>query len=210
MALSEEASRKLEAWKVTTRVTPMGAALVDVYEQQVERYFRAKKGGRNQFIVDASARLFYAVSEAVAIDLIMRFYVVNCCFFKDSPAQHLAETEAMLRNLAKSYPAKLDLKSAFWYERLKGDQKDAFRILRDLAMQERPKSPYRQFFISTRELGARLGCSHMKAKSILEIVEDVGLIRKRQIIGKRHARAANEFDWLFPLPPPPQKEAVAA
>ena len=185
-----------ETWKADIGRTE----IVNLYEQQVERYHVPARGERNKFIVESAPRLFFAVDSVVAKKLMMAFYDINQPLFKDSREKHEQEVDAALRNVEETFIKELPGAEAELYQSLADHLRSAFRIFRDLAKRELQESGSPQFFISERQLGTRLGRSHADARRILHrffisihVIESVPVENKKQ-------REAATYRWRLPLP----------
>lgn len=191
----EECERRLSEWKASVE----NLSLVHLYETQIERYFKAAPHTRNDFVVNAGARLFYAVSDQVALRLMDAFYQIHASMFRDSLEQHRTEAEAVLVGIDQTYRSRLDANSRALYGGLSGAPRYAFRILGDLAINPKEGEKAGYFFISCRELGSRLGISHPAANRLLRAFAEAGVIEKSIPLKPRGARDANEYRWLLPL-----------
>src|SRR5262249_4776117 len=150
LANIEAAKRRSEALKQRF------PGLAKLYAKFIEPKFRAAVGHRNGFIVEAAPFIFRVVSAPIALQLLLFFYEMHRDLFKDSPEQHRYESKKMLESVAVSYRDGLNDIERRIYDALPVDiDRDAFRIMRDLALWAQPEREPFQFFISCKQLGDR-------------------------------------------------------
>jgi hypothetical protein len=151
--------------------------LVELYEKFIEPKFQAAAGHRNGFIVQAAPIIFRVVCAPLALQLVDFFYQMHRHLFKDSPEQHHYEAQKMLESVAASYCESLSLVERKIYDRLPDVERDAFRILRDLALWSEPKRGAFEFFMSCKQLGDRLLIDRQSAyRLLLRFEYEYGLI----------------------------------
>jgi hypothetical protein len=128
-----------------------------LWDCHVTRYFKPGPKKRNAFIQEVVPVLFYRLAPGV-IEQFSHLY--RECFAElchDPMDQHMAETQAMILNLEKTFFDELVDQEKRIYERLPHEVKPAFRILRDLAMRDDCDGT---FFMDYRQLQNRLGLEH--------------------------------------------------
>src|SRR4029077_6168028 len=129
-------------------------------------------GHRNNFIVEAAPVIYRVVCVPLALQLLDFFYQMHPHLFKDPLEQHHYEAQKMLESVAESYRGSLNAIEQKIYDALPSVERDAFRILRDLALRSEPKSGSFEFFMSCKQLGDRLQIDRQSAYRILRRFED--------------------------------------
>ncbi len=161
--------------------------LMRLYTKLVEPRFQARTHGRNTFIVESVPFLYCAVTPQFVLELVGCFYDCNRTLFKDSREQHMKEAKAMLESVAKSYSESLHEGERRIYAALDEQERDAFRICRDLALLKTPERELLTFFLSFDHLADRLGIFPPQAQRIMHQLESYGLIK---LLKKGTRRAA--------------------
>lgn len=174
--------------------------LVDFYAKFIELRFNARAHARNKFIVQAVPILNRAVAPENVLALVGHFYDCNRALFNDPREQHMKEAKAMLESVTKTYPKTLNAREREVYQALPEDEKNAFRICRDLALLKTEKRKPLTFYLSCNHLGDRLGLYSMEAQRILWQLENYGLIKLLQKGTRRTAGVrglAGLYQWLI-------------
>jgi len=200
MGLINKSHANLEEWKA--RLTEEGRSdHFSLYQQQMATLCKPELGNRNASMVKAAPRLIAAASEAIALQLMMDFYRLNAHWFKDSEECHAKECKAMLSAAAKTIYQSFDPDSQTIYTAMDEEYRATFRVMRDLARNTSrgaSKVP-RRFFLSTRQLAARIGTSHMRAKQVIADFCLMGIVTALPE-QRRNARHAMVFNWELSLP----------
>jgi hypothetical protein len=188
-----------------TALAAKNPVLAKLYADFIEPRFQARPGARNGFITDAVPFLYRAVATPFVLELVVHFYDCNRALFKDSRDQHMKEAQAMLESVTQIYAASLTEGERRIYEALPEQERNAFRICRDLALLERPERQRGEFYMSFNQLGDRLGIYPMQAQRIMRQLEIYGLITLvRQ--GTRRAAGVRGEAGVYRLQlMPPQK-----
>jgi hypothetical protein len=139
LANVEAANKRREALK---RLFP---ELTELYEKFIEPKFQAAAGHRNGFIVEAAPVIYRVVCVPLALQLLDFFYQMHPHLFKDTLEQHHYEAQKMLESVAASYRGSLNVIERKIYDALPSIERDAFRILRDLALRSESKCESFQF-----------------------------------------------------------------
>jgi hypothetical protein len=176
--------------------------LAELYEKFIEPKFQAAAGHRNAFIVEAAPFVFRVVCAPLALQLLQFFYEMHRDLFKDSWERHCYEAAKMLESVAASYRDGLNEIERRIYDALPTDiDREAFRILRDLALWAQPEREPFQFFMSCKQLGDRLQTDRRTAHRILwRFEEDYGLIKcvvKGKLWVPGEKPQASIFRWLL-------------
>jgi hypothetical protein len=175
--------------------------LAELYEKFIEPKFQAAAGRRNGFIVEAAPFVFRVVCAPLALQLLEFFHEMHSELFKDSPAQHSYEAAKMLDAVAVSYCHSLNQIEREIYQTLPDVQREAFRILRDLALWPEPKREPFQFFMSSKQLGDRLKKDRQIAYRILrQFEQDYRLIKcvaKGKLWVPGEKPQASVYRWLL-------------
>jgi hypothetical protein len=188
---------RLEAIKALAENHPQ---LAKLYADFIEQRFQAQTHARNKFIVQAVPFLYRAVAPDNVLALVGYFYDCNRALFDDTREQHMKEAKAMLESVSKTYPETLNAGERDIYQALPDDEKDAFRICRDLAVLKHGKDKPLTFFLSFNHLGDRLGIFPMQAQRIMWQLENYGLIKLLQKGTRRSAGVpgiAGKYQWLI-------------
>lgn len=177
--------------------------LARLYGQMVERRFEARPRERNAVIVEAVPFLYRAIAGKFVVPLLCHFYESHAPLFRDSLAQHRQEAEAMLSAVGDSFLASLSADEGALYLSLSEDQRDTYRICRDLAaLPEAPAGPA-TFFLSSDQLSLRLGCRSIEAYRLLTKFQNLPVI-ELVVPGTKRAAGqpclASTYRWLLPLP----------
>lgn len=176
--------------------------LARLYAQMLDHHYEARPHERNAVIVEAVPFLYRAVAEKLVVPLVCHFYERHAPLYRDSAAQHRQEAEAMLAGVRETYLASLPADEAALYRSLPEDQRDTYRICRDLAAQ--PESPYgpATFFLSADHLALRLGVLSMEAYRLLVKMGGLGVLEQAVPGTKRAAGQrglATTYRWLLQI-----------
>ncbi len=174
--------------------------LFRLYTALVEPRYHVQPHTRNHFITQAVPFLYRAVASRLVSDLVGCFYDCNRAHFDDPRDEHMNQTKAMLESVIKTYLASLDSYERGIYEALPEDERDTYRICRDLALLESPGHEGGIFFLSFNQLGDRIGVHPPQAQRIMWKLESHGLIRlvkkgTRRALGVRGE--AGTYQWLL-------------
>lgn len=174
--------------------------LLRLYTRFIEPRFQARTHGRNHFIVESVPFLYRAVAAQSVLELVGCFYDCNRGLFKDSREQHMNEAKFMLESVAKTYTESLEEDERRIYEALNEQERDAFRICRDLALLKEPEREPLTFFLSFDHLADRLGIFPPQAQRIMRQLESYGLITLLKKGTRRAAGVRGEagiYRWLI-------------
>jgi hypothetical protein len=175
--------------------------LTELYEKFIEPKFKAAAQHRNGFIVEAAPFIYRVVAARVGLQLLQFFYAMHRPLFKDSRTQHRYESEKMLESVAKTYRDSLNEIEQKIYMALPEVERDAFRILRDLALGPQPKCEPLQFFMSCKQLGDRLQIDRQSASRLLRRFEQDYRLIKCVLKGSRWTPGqeplASTYRWLL-------------
>jgi hypothetical protein len=158
--------------------------------------------------VQAVPFLYRAVAPQFVLELVGCFYDCNRALFNDAREQHIKEANAMLESVAKTYTESLNAGERAIYDALPGNEREAFRICRDLALLEKPGTERGTFYMSFDQLGYRLGIFPMQAQRIMRQLQSYGLIKQVKKGTRRAAGVRGEagtYQWLLQ----PQRERPA-
>jgi hypothetical protein len=174
--------------------------LVSLYVKLIEPRHQAQARARNEFVVQAVTFLYHAVAPRFVMELVGYFFDCNRALFNDSRQQHLKDANAMLESVAQTYTESLDAFDRSIYEALPENERDAFRICRDLASLIDPDKVAGTFYMSCNQLGDRLGIHPPQAQRILWQMESYGLIKLLEKGVRRAAGVrpiAGTYQWLL-------------
>ena len=93
-----------------------------------------------------------AVAPQFVLELVGCFYDCNRALFNDPREQHMKEAKAMLESVAKTYAESLNAVERDIYDALRENERDAFRICRDLALLEEPEGERARFLCHSTSL----------------------------------------------------------
>jgi Bifunctional DNA primase/polymerase, N-terminal len=190
-----KAKRDALAWLTTNHPN-----LVRLYKTHIEPRFQAKAHARNGFIVESVPFLYRAIAPKFVLELVGCFYDCNRALFNDSRVQHMKESRAMLESVTKTYTESLNADERKIYEALDEQERDAFRICRDLALLPEPERAPLTFFMSFNQLGDRLGIFPMQAQRIMRQMASYGLLLPVKKGLRRTAGVpsiAGTYQWLI-------------
>lgn len=106
----------------------------------------------------------------------------------------------MLESVAKTYSESLHEGERKIYDALDEQERDAFRICRDLALLKEPEREPLTFFLSFDHLGDRLGIFPMQAQRVMRQLGNYGLIKLVKKGNRRAAGVRGEagiYKWLL-------------
>lgn len=163
-----------------------------LYEAQIAPHLAGNKP-----LPEIVAYLFRAVSGVAAERLMTLTLDLNPDVYIGPMETHMTELKNNWKARLDAYPQTLSNEEREAYEPLDDDEKAAFRIMRDLAMQQGG-----QFFLSTDELQRRLGGNNgwrmrnnfAGSYRIIQMVQP-GVLRAKGVRG-----VAGYFKWRLPLP----------
>jgi len=172
-----------------------------VYDQLVRSRVRAMPGRRNTALVELTAFLYRAVGYEVAKLFIGQFYSEGQNQFNDSFDQHIHEFDSMWASLDRDYHESLNvLERDVYLAFVKGVEKEAFRICRDLSNLDPQEYEAGQFYISNDHLGLRLKIQSSQANRILRKFVNSGIL-KIEVPGVRRERGkpckATVYRWCL-------------
>lgn len=158
----------------------------------------------NKPLPEIVAYLFRAVSGVVAERLMELTLDLNPDLYNAPMDTQMTALKISWKARLDAYPETLSKDEREAYEALDDDEKAAFRIMRDLALQQQG-----QFFLSTDELQRRLGGNNgwrmrnnfAGSYRIIETVKP-GVLRAKGVKG-----VAGYFRWRLPLPPAVQPQS---
>jgi hypothetical protein len=171
-----------------------------LYTGLIEPRFRAQAHARNGFIVQAVPFLYRCVAPQFVLELVGCFYDCNRALFNDPREQHMKEAKAMLESVAKTYIESLNAGEREIYDALPENEREAFRICRDLALLEKSDKARGAFYMSFNKLGDRLGIFPMQAQRIMRQLESYGLIKLVKKGTRRAAGVPSEagsYQWML-------------
>lgn len=186
--------------------------LKKLYEDFIDRRYLAEQGQRNSQLVAMTAFLAFNTSDQITTKLVDAFYDLNEDVFDDSKETHSYEAQEQLRNVKTRWLENLHPDDRELLDGFPDRQKQAFRILWNLARIEAKDAPHGTFYLSCQELGRRLGVDKRIADRIFKQFQGEGviktLIRGQQYRPGRRAKATS-YRWLLSLPEiqPAEKDA---
>lgn len=154
----------------------------------------AREGERNSTMVDTVAALYHVVSEEHVLQMSVMWFDLNAGLFSATRAQHERECKAMIRGNAETYTREMGEMGKAYYSMLNVRERAAFRIVRDLGA----RGDDNIFFLSSDELGDRIGCQSRHAYRILRDFERDRIL-DQVTLGQRRAAGsaprATEWRW---------------
>jgi len=181
-----------------------------LYIEFIDRRYLAEQGQRNSQLVAMTTFLTFNTSDQITTNLVESFYDLNEDVFEDSKETHLNEAKEQLKNVKAEWLKKVSTEERDLLEGFPERQKQAFRILWNLARIEAKDAPHGTFYLSCQELGRRLGIDKRIADRIFKQFQGQGVI-KTLVKGQQYrpgTRAkATSYRWLLSLPEiQPEKE----
>jgi Bifunctional DNA primase/polymerase, N-terminal len=191
--------------KAEERLKRVDARLGRLYEKHVQRYFPAKSGGRNAFLVGAIPLLLRRVSADCVLKLVELHWDLYSELFNDSIEQHTQEAKHLISATLESYLLTLSESERGEYPKLSARHQDAVRICRSLASVralDLEKVPC--FFMSGDQMGNRLLLDCNAAFRVLHDLMRYGLLEMATKGTRRRAGVAGRatgWRWLGTLEP---------
>ncbi len=185
-----------------TRLERESPGLARLNAQMLDHHYEARPHERNAAIVEAVPFLFRAVAEKFVVQLVCHFHERHAPLFRDPLTQHREEAETMLAAVRETYLASLPADEAALYRSLPEDQRDTYRICRDLAARPEPPAEPGTFFLSADQLALRLGIYPMQAQRHLAKLRSLPVMELAVPGTKRaagRAGRATTYRWLLPL-----------
>ena len=116
--------------------------------------------------------------------------------FRADLASHMRSAESLWDGCESTFRADLGSTEEESYVKLqRGEYRDTFRICRDLAM--RKKGGLGCFFLSSRNLGLRLGFEHTRAWRTIRRLKRIQLITELKKGSQGANGDASEFKWML-------------
>ena len=103
------------------------------YEKLILQRHPARRGKRNDWLLDVTPLLFRALSGPVAAHLVEIGYDLSVGIWTDPKEDHMASFGKLWSGCESSYPSELNAGEVAYYYEIDGPEKAAFRICRDLA-----------------------------------------------------------------------------
>jgi hypothetical protein len=174
------------------------SVMADLYELHVSRRINVEPGKRNEALTALVPYLFRAVGGIVAEKLVTLALTMNQGVYNGAMDEHMKSLQALWNGCDVQYPAELSPFELEAYLALDRDERDAFRIMRDLAIAGKG-----QFFMSCDQLQHRLGngCNGWR---LLQLFRGCYRIIDMDSAGTRRAKGvkgrAASWRWTLPLP----------
>ncbi len=191
---------KREALDTLAAKHPNHPNFTKFYTGLIEPRFQAQAHARNGFLVQTVPFLYRCVAPQFVLELVGCFYDCNRALFNDPREQHMKEAKAMLESVAKTYIESLNAGERGIYDALPENEREAFRICRDLALLPEPERPPLTFFLSFNHLADRLGIYPTQAQRIMRQLESYGLIKLLKKGTRRAAGVqaeAGSYQWFI-------------
>jgi hypothetical protein len=176
------------------------ADLSRLYDRYIKRTFAPKQGSRNSSTIAMVTFLFHSVGHDRLIELVTAFHQINYDIFVDPLAQHMNEATAHLETLKANYAANLGPEELAVAQQLPPQYLETFRISRDLSMVDSKESPMGTFFISHKDLGARLNTSGSQAGRLIEALISLKafeVVEKGESYQKGRKPKATCYRWVL-------------
>ena len=103
------------------------------YEKLILQRHPARRGKRNEWLLEVTPLLFRALSGPVAARLVEICYDLSVGIWTDPKDEHMASFGKLWGGCESSYPSELNARELAYYLEIDGAEKAAFRICRDLA-----------------------------------------------------------------------------
>ena len=103
------------------------------YEKLILQRHPARRGKRNEWLLEVTPLLFRALSGPVAARLVEICYDLSVGIWTDPKDEHMASFGKLWSGCESSYPSELNARELAYYLEIDGAEKAAFRICRDLA-----------------------------------------------------------------------------
>ncbi len=103
------------------------------YEKLILQRHPARRGKRNDWLLEVTPLLFRALSSPVAARLVEIGYDLSVGIWTDPKEDHMASFGKLWSGCESIYPSELNAGEVAYYYEIDGPEKAAFRICRDLA-----------------------------------------------------------------------------
>jgi len=192
---SDELSGRVASIKRLTQLRETDPVTAELYENHVLPHVIVAPGKRNDALTQLVPALFRMVGEDVAKKLACQFLEINREVFTGNQEEHMASMKSLWEGCAKAYQGELTPPEAQLYEALPDSERQAFRILRDLA-----RCRGGEFFMSCNQLERRLGDGSNGHRMLRRFENAYGLIEQTKP-GKKWAAGvkalAGQYRWLM-------------
>ncbi len=184
---------KTERWLQDPESDPKAVSLwLEFVHERYEPDFHK----RNEVLTNFIRYAFERMSKDSAMILARQIHNLWNTICRADISSHMRSAQSLWNGCENSYRSQLGCIELNCYDRLKRvEDRDAFRICRDLANRE--KGGVGNFFLSSRNLGLRLGFEHTRAWRIIR------RLKKRMYInetkkGRQGANgSASEYHWML-------------
>ncbi len=179
---------------IMAELNAIDVRLGGIFENNVEQYYPARRGQRHGTMITAVEFLYRFASSRTVRLLLDYWYRINANVFQTSHGDHLSEVDAAIAGTAARYLASLPADEREIYLALSEQQKDAFRIARDLAQRRGGR-----FYLASGDLARRIGIPDMAAWRVLQWLVNTGVLLPLSRGSKRapgQSGKAAEFEWF--------------
>ena len=189
----EEVEERTEAWLMDPSsdiqaVTLWNEFIHDRYEPDFSK--------RNEVLVNFIKYAHARMSRRCAMILARQIHTLWSILCRADQSSHMRSAESLWSGCESTYIATLGTNERRYYLRLKREEhRDTFRIARDLAIRE--KGGVGRFFLSSRNLGLRLGFEHTRAWRNIRKLKQLLLIEEVKRGTPGINGSATEFKWLL-------------
>jgi hypothetical protein len=151
---------------------------------------------RNEVLVNFIKYSHARMSRRCAMILARQIHRLWSNICKADEKTHMRSAESLWDGCESTYISFLNSTEKYVYLRIKKPQiKDTFRICQDLANRE--KCGLGKFFLSSRNLGLRLGMDHSTAWKYIRKLKNRGIIQEFKQGTQGINGSASEFQWML-------------
>ena len=168
--------------------------VVGLWKEFVFERYEVDFNKRNDILCDFIPYAHSRMSYDSAMLIAKQMRVLWDFFCTDPMSEHMKQAESLWNGCEQTFLDKLNSEELECYQLLEtAELQDVFRICRDLAFCEKGKVG--QFFLSSRNLGLRLGKEHTRAWQKLRQMKRLRIIQEL-IKGTRGSTgSATTFEW---------------
>ena len=151
---------------------------------------------RNEVLVNFIKYAHARMSEKCAMILAKQIHFLWSKICKADEKTHLTSAKSLWDGCECTYISQLNVLEKDRYSRIRELQiRDTFRICQDLAIRE--KCGLGKFFLSSRNLGLRLGMDHTTAWKYIRKLKNRGIIHELKQGSQGTNGSASEFKWML-------------
>lgn len=171
---------------------------VNLWKNFIYERYEPDLSKRNEVLVNFIKYAHARMSRKCAMILARQIHSLWSKICKADEKTHMRSAESLWDGCESTYIHQLNNLERNKYLRIKKPQmKDTFRICQDLAIRE--KCGLGKFFLSSRNLGLRLGMDHTTGWQYIRKLKNRGIIHELKQGSQGTNGSASEFKWMLGL-----------